>query len=40
MMTSVAELRKALADWSRQTIFILQGKKRNQKKLCLPKLLQ
>lgn len=38
-MTSVAELRKALAD-RRQTIFILQGKKRNQKKVCLPKLLQ
>lgn len=29
MRTSVAELRDPLADWSRQTIFILQGKKRN-----------
>lgn len=38
-MTFVAELRDSgrLADWSRQTIFILQGKKRNLKKLCLPK---
>lgn len=39
-ITAVVELRDPVAGWRRQTIYILQGKKRNQKKLHLPKLYQ